>query len=73
MRSDLQENTDEKLSDLQKAIEADSMNALAWRTRVAVLLTTGKLEEAVADASKLLEKEPDNMFALEAAVTLCFN
>ena len=72
MRSDLQENTDEKLSDLQKAIEADSMNALAWRTRVAVLLTTGKLEEAVADASKLLEKEPDNMFALEAAVTALF-
>ncbi len=72
LRAGLQENTNEKLADLQKAIEADSTNSDAWQARVAVLLTNGKLEEAVADAGKLLEKDPDNMFALEAAITALF-
>ncbi len=72
LRASLQESTEDKLSDLQKAIEADSTNSDAWQARVAVLLTTGKLDEAVADAGKLLEKDPNNSFALEAAVTALF-
>ncbi len=38
----------------------------------AVLLSNDKLEEALIDAEKLLEKEPSNMFALEAAITALF-
>ncbi len=72
LRAGLQESMDEKLNDLQKAIEADSTNSDAWQARVAILLANGKLEEAVADAGKLLEKDPENMFALEAAVTAMF-
>ncbi len=72
LRAGLQESTEDKLTDLQKAIEADSTNSDAWQARVAVLLTSGKLDEAVADAGKLLEKDPNNMFALEAAVTALF-
>lgn len=72
LRAGLQESTEDKLSDLQKAIEADSTNSDAWQARVAVLLTNNKLEEAIVDAGKLLEKDPNNMFALEAAVTALF-
>jgi tetratricopeptide (TPR) repeat protein len=72
LRAGLQENSDEKLKDLQKAIEADATNSDAWQARVAVLLSNGKLEEAVIDAEKLLEKDPNNMFALEAATRALF-
>ncbi len=72
LRAGLQENTDERLKDLQKAIEVDSTNSDAWQARLAVLLANGKLEEAVIDAEKLLEKDPENMFALEAAVQSLF-
>lgn len=72
LRAGLQESTDDRLKDLQSAIEADSTNSDAWQARVAVLLTNGKLEEAVADAEKLLAKDPNNMFALEAAIRALF-
>ena len=72
MRAGLQESLDDKLKDLQKAIEADSTNSDAWQARIAVLLGNNKLAEAITDAEKLLEKEPDNMFALEGAITALF-
>ncbi len=34
----LQENTDERLKDLQKAIEADATNSDAWQARVCGLV-----------------------------------
>lgn len=72
LRAGLQESSEDKLKDLQKAIEVDPTNSEAWQARVAVLFADGKLEEAVTDAEKLLEKEPDNLFALEAAVQALF-
>ena len=72
LRAGLQESTDDKLKDLQKAIEVDSTNSDAWQARIAVLLGNNKLAEAMTDAEKLLEKEPDNLFALEAAITALF-
>lgn len=67
LRAGLQESSDDRLKDLQLAIEADSTNPDAWKARIAVLLSDNKLEEAIADAAKLLEKDPSNLFALEAA------
>ena len=72
MRAGLQESAEDKLKDLQLAIESDSTNSDAWKARIAVLLGTNKLDEAMTDAEKLLEKEPENMFALEAAITALF-
>lgn len=73
MRAGLQEQTEDKLADLQKAIEVDATNSDAWQARIAVLLTNERLEEAINDAEKMLEKDPTNMFALEAATRALFS
>lgn len=68
LRAVLQEDNEDKLADLAKAIEADSTNAQAWKERVALQMRMGKLQEAVEDAEKMLEADESNMFALEAAI-----
>ena len=68
LRAGLRESNEEKLEDLQKAIEADSTNTDAWQARVMLQMSMGKLQEAVDDAERLLEKDEDNMFAIGAAI-----
>lgn len=68
LRAGLQEDNEDKLADLAKAIETDSTNVDAWQARVALQMAMGKLQEAVEDAEKLLEKDESNMFALQAAI-----
>ena len=63
LRAELQEKVDDKLVELQKAIEANSTNALAWQGKIALQMSVGKLQEAVDDAAKLLERDESNMFA----------
>lgn len=68
LRAALRESNTEKLADLRKAIEADSTNTDAWQALIALQMAIGNLQEAVDDAEKLLEKDEDNMFAIQAAV-----
>jgi tetratricopeptide (TPR) repeat protein len=68
LRAAMQEKNEDKLADLEKAIDADSTNAEAWQVRIALQMAMGKLQEAVEDAEKLLEKDESNMFALQAAI-----
>lgn len=68
MRAQLQESDNGKLEDLAKAIEADSTNSDAWQARVLLQMGTGRLQEAVEDAQKILETDADNLFAIGAAV-----
>jgi tetratricopeptide (TPR) repeat protein len=68
LRAGLRESNDEKLSDLKKAIEVDPTNNDAWQAKLALQMSTGKLEEAIADAEALLEQDEDNLFAFEVAI-----
>lgn len=68
LRAVMQENQEDQMRDLTKAIEADSTNTNAWQARIELQMRTGKLQEAVDDAEKLLEADDSNMFALEAAI-----
>lgn len=68
LRAVMQDNQEDQMRDLTKAIEADSTNTNAWQARIELQMRTGKLQEAVDDAEKLLAEDESNMFALEAAI-----
>lgn len=68
LRAAMQDTDEERLADLQKAIEADSTNQTAWQGRISLQMRMGNLQEAVDEAEKLLENDADNDFALRAAV-----
>ncbi|MEZ6136285.1 MAG: tetratricopeptide repeat protein [Pirellulaceae bacterium] len=64
----LQENNDDKLIDLQKAIEVNPTNTEALQAKIAMQLALGKLQEVVDDAERMMAEDEDNLFAFEAAV-----
>ncbi len=67
LRAAIQPELDDKLADLQKAIQADPSNTEAWQARVVILMGTQKFEEAYKDVERLLERDQSNSFALTAA------
>lgn len=59
---------EEKLAALDRAIEADSSNLEAWQARIGLLVATGKFDLAYEGAKTFLDQQPDNLFAIQAAV-----
>lgn len=66
LRAALTEDNDKKLEDFNAAIEADESNIQAWQGRALVYLEKGENEKAVADLTKLVEKQDDNPAAVAA-------
>lgn len=63
-RADYQESEEERLGDLNRAVELDSQNAQAWRARGRAQLLGGDAEKALADFRYLLEKDPQDLESL---------
>ncbi len=73
LRAGLQEQLEDRLSDLQKAIDANPANTDAWQARVLLQLQAGRFEEVLKDAEQIMEKDPGNLFATDAAIESLFN
>ncbi len=72
LRAGVQPEIDDKLVDLQKAIETDPTNMDAWQARIVLLLGTQKFEQAYQDVERLLKRDDSNAFALTAAFESLF-
>lgn len=66
LRARMQQDSDAKLKDFDSAIEADPTSDDAWQAVISFKIAQGKLQEAVEDAEKLLEKDSNNQFAVDA-------
>lgn len=73
LRAGIRAEADEKLEDLQKAIESDPTNMNAWQARIIMLMGTQKFEEAYQDVERLLKQDSGNPFAIAAAVESLFH
>ena len=62
-RADLSEDDDQRLKDLDAALEADASNADAWQARALHFLGKGDNDKAVEDLQKLLSRKSDNVMA----------
>lgn len=65
-RSDYAEKIDDRIADLNQAIELDPKNIDAWRERGYAWMEENKLAEATADLKHVIEADPDDMESLEA-------
>ncbi|MCA9127948.1 MAG: tetratricopeptide repeat protein [Planctomycetales bacterium] len=68
MRALLRTEDDDRLAELQLAIEADPSNIQAWQAKIELQRQNGNLQEAMEDAKKLLAKDASNEFAISAVV-----
>ncbi|GAB5406251.1 MAG: tetratricopeptide repeat protein [Aureliella sp.] len=66
LRARMQQDSAQKLRDFERAIEADPTSDEAWQSMIGFKIAQGKLQEAIEDAEKLLEKDADNQFAVDA-------
>lgn len=66
LRARMQPDSDAKLKDLDSAVKADPTSDDAWQAVISFKMAQGKLQEAVKDAEKLLEKDSNNQFAVDA-------
>ncbi len=60
LRAMTQDDTDDQLADLSKAIELDPSNAEAVRQRAGLRMQNGDFDQAVEDLQKVLELDPTN-------------
>ncbi len=60
LRSQLRQDGDERIADLNAAVEADPTNSAAWQARAGYYIAQGKLDKAAEDFEKLLENNPNN-------------
>jgi len=67
LRAGLRQNSDDRLSDITKAIEADAENAEALQLRATVHIQRGELDKAISDFEEVLKKDPEN-FAVHQAI-----
>lgn len=65
-RAKLHQDPDQKLADFKRAVKVDPTNDDAWRSLIAFQISVGKLQEAMDDAKRLLDKDEDNVFAIDA-------
>lgn len=68
LRSALQKDNKDKLDDLKKAKEADPSNTEIWQAIIVMHLAQGEFETSLSESKLLLEQDPGNMLALQAAV-----
>lgn len=66
LRSSLQEKSEDKIADLDKAVDLAPYNADAVRARGLALADMDKLDEALADLNKAISLEPDDEPTYEA-------
>ena len=66
LRAALSDDNDKKLEDFNAALAADDSNVQAWQGRALIYLEKGDNEKAVADLTKLVEKQGDNPAAVGA-------
>jgi tetratricopeptide (TPR) repeat protein len=66
VRASMTEDNDKKLADYDAAVKADPENTEAWQGRALLYLGKGDSEKAIADLTKLVEKDKDNAAALGA-------
>lgn len=69
LRSRFQESDDDKLKDLNSALEAHPENKQAFETRIGLRLDKGEIDQAIKEVESLLQKEPLNMIVIRAAAT----
>lgn len=60
LRGQLNDDPEQRLADLSKAIELNPENVAAWRARASYYLTRGDLEKAIEDLNRLLEEDQEN-------------
>jgi tetratricopeptide (TPR) repeat protein len=60
LRAAMTEDNDKKLDDYDAAIKADPDSTEAWQARALLYIEKGESEKAVADLTKLVEKDSDN-------------
>ncbi len=70
VRSSFVEDLDQRMADLNRAIELNPRNLDAWRARAAIFARQGKVEEAINDFAKLLEQNPDDVTAHQTVAKL---
>ncbi|QDT05828.1 tetratricopeptide repeat protein [Rubripirellula lacrimiformis] len=68
LRALTQQSNEDKLADLDAAVEADSDNNEARQARAAMNLQTGDVEGAMEDLESILTKDPTNQAIAGAAV-----
>lgn len=69
LRSRFQESDDDKLKDLDLALESNPQNKQAFETRIGLRLDSGEIDQAIKEVEQLLEREPLNMVVIRAAAT----
>jgi tetratricopeptide (TPR) repeat protein len=66
LRAAMSEDNDKRLADYDAAIKADPDNADAWQARALLYIERGDSEKAVADLTKLVEKQGENPLVVGA-------
>ena len=69
LRSQFQESDDDKLNDLNLALEAHPENKRAFETRIGLRLDKGEIDQAIQEIEQLLQRKPLNMVVIRAAAT----
>lgn len=68
LRAGVRDNSDDRLTDINAAVEADPESADALQLRAVVYIERGELEKAINDFNELLEKNPENFTVHEALI-----
>jgi tetratricopeptide (TPR) repeat protein len=66
VRAGLQQEPENVLADLNKALELNPRNLDAWRVRGVYYLTQGDFDKALQDLNELLTRNPDDLLAHQA-------
>ncbi|MBC8357260.1 MAG: tetratricopeptide repeat protein [Planctomycetes bacterium] len=69
LRAQLREAADQRMADINAAIEADPTSVEALQLRAAVHVEQGELDKAIADFEELLKKNPANVAVEQALAT----
>ena len=59
LRAQLRQDPEQRLKDLNAAVEADPTSTEAWQTRAAHFIDQGQMDKAVEDFQKLLERDSE--------------
>jgi tetratricopeptide (TPR) repeat protein len=73
LRAAMTDDDDKKLADYDAAIKADPGSTEAWQARAVLYIERGDSEKAVADLTKLVEKEAGNPLVVGALAEALIN
>ena len=69
----MRQDPEQRLKDLNAAVEADPTSTEAWQTRAAHFIDQGQMDKAVEDFQKLLERDPKNVAVRQALCEALIN